>query len=211
MALSTYGGLKSAIADYAARSDFTTVIPDFVTLAETMFNHGDIPNEVYPLRVREMETQADLTMTNGSASLPSDFLEVKRVLAATSPERILEYASPDWLAEAYPSGQDASAPRFFTIIGTTIKSVSDVELTYYAKVTTLVGHADGDNATNWLLAKSPNCYLFGALYQLKIYEQNAAAAAGYLTLLRNALSGVQGGDIYSRTGIMQRRAAMPAW
>ena len=38
MALTTFAGLKSSIADWLNRSDLTTQIPDFIALAEADFN-----------------------------------------------------------------------------------------------------------------------------------------------------------------------------
>lgn len=214
MALDTYGDLKSAIADYAARADMTSVIPTFVLLAESMFNNGDRAMDIAPLRTREMESQDDLTVVSGAAPLPSDFLEAKRVLAATSPERVLEYATPDWLAEAYPSGQDAGAPRFYSLIGESIITPVNVELTYWAKVPGLTStetNPDQDNGYNWLLRKAPNVYLFGSLYQMEIYKRNLDGATAFQALVRNAMSGLQTSDIFSRSGTASRRASGAAW
>ena len=38
MALTTYTELKASIADFLNRDDLTTVIPDFITLAEAQIN-----------------------------------------------------------------------------------------------------------------------------------------------------------------------------
>ncbi len=38
MALDTYSGLKTTIADYLNRDDLTSAIPSFITLAEAKFN-----------------------------------------------------------------------------------------------------------------------------------------------------------------------------
>ena len=38
MALTTYTGLKASIADFLNRDDLTSVIPDFVALAEAQIN-----------------------------------------------------------------------------------------------------------------------------------------------------------------------------
>ena len=40
MALSTYDELKASIADFLNRDDLTSVIPDFIKLAETGMNRG---------------------------------------------------------------------------------------------------------------------------------------------------------------------------
>ena len=40
MALTTYAELKASIADFLNRDDLTSVIPDFITLAEADMNRG---------------------------------------------------------------------------------------------------------------------------------------------------------------------------
>lgn len=62
MALGTFSELKAEIASYLARSDLTTYIPDWITLAESRIHYGSdlrgMPSR--PLRIRAMETRADL-------------------------------------------------------------------------------------------------------------------------------------------------------
>ena len=63
MALNTYTGLKSSIANWLNRSDLTTEISeDFVTLAEADFNSK--------LRIREMINAANLTVNAETVALP---------------------------------------------------------------------------------------------------------------------------------------------
>ena len=81
-------------------------------------------------------------------------------------------------------------------------------MTYYAKITALAGVA---SATNWLLTKSPNAYLYGGLMQYSIWNRNAENVAYYRGLMMGALSGLSYSDINSRAGTLTRRAAMPAW
>lgn len=63
MALDTYTNLKAEIASYLNRSDLTTYIPDFITLAEQRIlygGEGQFPSE--PLRIRAMETPATVIL-----------------------------------------------------------------------------------------------------------------------------------------------------
>lgn len=205
MALTTYAELKAAVADYAVRTDLTTQIADFVTLAETMFNHGDEENGFPPLRVREMEdTQSD-TPSSGVVTLQTDFLEMRRVTSKDDPRRILAYAPPEWLDEAFPTTATGYA-SFYTIIGSSliIRPIgsSDIEHVYYQKIPAL-----SDVATsNWLLAKSPNAYLFGTLYNLYVFTQNIEAAAAMIQLTKRACGALVGADKFSRAGSYAMRA-----
>ena len=60
MAITTYAELQTAIANWLARDDLTTYLPDFITLFEAAANRR--------LRVRQMETTATLTPSSGSAT-----------------------------------------------------------------------------------------------------------------------------------------------
>ena len=54
MALTTFSGLKSSIADWLNRSDLTTQIADFIALTEADFNAK--------LRIRQMEQIDTITI-----------------------------------------------------------------------------------------------------------------------------------------------------
>lgn len=202
MASWTYSDLKSKVADWAARSDFTGVIPDFIMMAEALFNNGDQEMDFDPLRVREMETQVSLTVTDGEADLPDDFMGAIRVV--TSVSRVLTYATPEWIAEAYPSG-DGGFPNFYTIIGNKLKVSTDVNLTYYAELPALSDAAP----TNWLLTRQPTAYLYAALYFLSVYAKDMERAPVFKQLAASALTGLAQSDRDSRAGNFVRRASGP--
>lgn len=209
MALNEYSALRSSIKDWAVRDDLgDDLIKDFVILTEAMFNYGDGSNDVAPLRVRDMETTASVTVTSGTGSLPDDFLEAIKVKDPGSITRDLKYASPDWLDENFPTGQDDTYPDFYTVIGSSLICPISVSLTYYAKIPTIT---DSEGDFNWLLTKAPNAYLYGGLMQYGIYNKNPESVAYYRTLMVGALGALGYSDLNSRAGQMVRRAAMTAW
>ena len=55
MAFTTYSELKTTVANYLGRSDLTSVIPDFIRLAETRLQRE--------LRTRQMLNSATASMT----------------------------------------------------------------------------------------------------------------------------------------------------
>ena len=59
MALDTYDGLKSAVADKLGRSDLTTQINDFIDIFEAEFNRR--------LKTQEMKTTTTLTLSSTTA------------------------------------------------------------------------------------------------------------------------------------------------
>ena len=84
-------------------------------------NYGERADDgsylVYPLRVREMETIGTVTVTGGAGSLPADFLEPIAVTNPSGVTNAIDYATGEWIANAYPTGQNATDPHFYTIVG----------------------------------------------------------------------------------------------
>lgn len=161
MALATYADLLTQVANWTARDDLTTYIPDFVTLFEAAANRR--------LRVRQMEATVPLTVTNGQATLPADYLEWRRVTWTGTPSVELEYVHPDYL-HAFNPNSDQGTPTIFTIEGSTL-SVADLDntaltLDYYQKIVALSG------SVNWLYSTHPDIYLFGALVEAHTFTKN---------------------------------------
>ena len=77
MSLSTYSDLQTSIANYLARSDLTSQIPDFITFAENRLRRE--------LRIRQMlksVTTATVSGDNESTQLLAEYtLEVKNQAA----------------------------------------------------------------------------------------------------------------------------------
>ncbi len=184
MAITTFAELKTAVQDWAERSDLSSKVPDFVTLADMR-----IRKALASLRLREMETTTDVTPSSGACTLPTDFLAMKRVQSRTSVARRLEYKTQDWLDEAYPDGTEGD-PAFYTVTGASLYmyplTTSDIRLTYYAYPAVL----SDSNTTNWLLAKYPDVYLYGTLVELETYAGNDAALQKWLGFFSGAIAGL---------------------
>lgn len=209
MSFSTYSGLKASIADYVNRTDLTSVIPDFITLAEAMMNNGDPSNDVEPIRVRQMEATATGTPSSGSFTLATDFQEMIRATYVGTVRVPLTYATPNDLDAMF--GDVASGdPQFYSIIGTSFQlrptGTSTVSYTYYQTIPALA-----TTDPNWLLTKAPTVYLYGSLFQYSIYNQDADFGAAMINLYRGAVLGLERADRGSKPAQLVRRAAMPAW
>lgn len=169
MAITTYSELQTAVQNWLMdRTDIADFVPDFVTLGSGYINGA--------LRVRQMETVADLTPTSGICTLPDDFIEPRRVVEKASVRRLLGYISPTRADHEYPSRQSALS-NSFTIIGSSLYTFpltsSDVELTYYAKVPALSDAAP----TNWLLTARPELYLRASLMHAAEFIKDDEEAA----------------------------------
>lgn len=152
MAISTYGQLKTAVASWLHRTDLTTVIPDFVALAESAIRRD--------VRCQAMEQQATGALSAATLALPTRFAEARRVVLG---DYLLEYVTPQVF---WPIAE--STTYNYTIIGDDFhfqQSTGSYEIEYYQWFAAFAD--DGD--TNWLLTNHPEIYLFGTLAEAAIY------------------------------------------
>lgn len=189
MALTTYAELKTSIGDWLNRSDLTSVIPDFISLAEAQIERT--------LRARQMIVRANASFDAQYGAVPADFLESKSLkLTSTNPQTPLSFLSIDALDAEMTKYTGSGKPKFFGIVGGQLRIVPTpdatytTELTYYAKLAKL----SNDNTTNWLLASSPDIYLYGALLQAAPYLQDDARIQTWATLYERALNDLQTAD-----------------
>jgi hypothetical protein len=189
MALSTYAELKTSIGDWLNRSDLTAAIPDFISLAEAQIERT--------LRARQMIVRANASFDAQYGAVPADFLETKSLkLTSTNPQTPLQFLSIDALDNEASNYTASAKPKFFGVVGGQFRLVPTpdsnytTELTYYAKLTKLSSTV----ATNWLLASSPDIYLYGALLQAAPYLQDDARIQVWSSLYDRAMSELQTAD-----------------
>lgn len=153
MALTTYAELETAVANWLARDDLTTYIPDFITLFEADAN--------LELQTRLQTTSTTLTPSSGSVTIPSDMAEIIRVTYNGSTARDLDYVDPNIFVFNYPTSPTAD-PEVYTIEGSTLKIMpidnsTSITIGYKQKITSLA------SSVNWLFTNYPNLYLWGTL------------------------------------------------
>ena len=189
MALTTYAELKTSIGDWLNRSDLTSVIPDFISLAEAQIERT--------LRARQMIVRANASFDAQYGAVPADFLETKSLkLTSTNPQTPLSFLSIDALDAEMTKYTGSGKPKFFGVVGGQLRIVPTpdatytTELTYYAKLAKL----SNNNTSNWLLASSPDIYLYGALLQAAPYLQDDARIQTWATLYERALNDLQTAD-----------------
>ncbi len=170
MSFGTYAQLKAAIATRLHRTDLTTQIVDYITLAEKTLNRL--------LQLSSAETETTLTATVGSRSLtmPTDFgTPLALYLTTYTPRQEVIYQTPTEMQVFADNGPC----KFWTIDGTAIKVdvPADIAYTY-----TLRYKAEFDiavSSTNTLLTKYPDAYFYGALIEAANDSEDDAAAERY--------------------------------
>jgi len=173
MSIGTYSELKTAIANFLARDDLTSQIPNFIQLAE-----GRMSRE---LETREQEKRSTATLTAGDEfiALPTDMREIREVKINTTPLTVLTYHSPTSLDSTYPDSATGK-PLGFSIVGREMKlrpipdSAYTAEIVYIGSLTAI-----SDSSTPTLFLRSPDLYLYGALAEAYAYLLDEQRAAQY--------------------------------
>jgi hypothetical protein len=195
MTITTYGTLKTAIADTLNRDDLTSVVPQFVQLAHAQFNRK--------IRSHRQITRGSLTLDAQFEALPTDWLETIRITVDASPIRVLTQISMDDLTQYRTASDNATdAPVYYAHNGTDIElyptpSTSYTgQITYFAKITAL--SADGD--TNWLLTNHPDVYLYGSLVHSAPYLKDDARLAVWSAFMGQAMAEIEEESLAARFG-----------
>tara|TARA_Y100000361_G_scaffold22454_1_gene17644 strand:- start:18432 stop:19079 length:648 start_codon:yes stop_codon:yes gene_type:complete len=188
MAITNYSELKTAVANWTARSDLGTYVDEFIDLAETFLKRIPVPAESPEIGgVRGNITRATGTLTAGTAtlSLPSDFQEIYRMTLTGSTFVTLRYVTPNQIAINHRTG--SGLPSYFTISDVIEFDVAPdsnyaYELSYYPGVTAL----SDSNTTNWILTNYPDTYLAATLFHAFRFLQDEQSAAGWLGQYKQA-------------------------
>ena len=167
MAISTYSELQTAVADWLNRADLTAVIPDFIRLAEAQFNRQ--------LRTHDMIKRATATVEEDYFSVPTDWLETVTLVNLGTKTIPMDYVDYERLNELKGLNLTGDS-RYYNMVdgkfliypAASATAPVNLELVYVGKIPSL---SDG-NTTNWLLTKSPDLYLYGALMQAEPYLKN---------------------------------------
>lgn len=186
MAITNYSELKTSIANFLARDDLTTQIPDFISLAESRMSRE--------MGARSQEKRATASLTAGDAyvSLPTDLRSIRLVKLNTSPKEVLEYYTPTKLDELYATNAQGK-PRAYTIIGGEVKFAPEPDSGYTAEIVYMEGipELSDSRITNEILTRHPDAYLYGALAAASVYLMDDQKTTVYEQLFTRAIDEVK--------------------
>ena len=208
MAITTYAELQTAAANWLDRTDLSARIPEFIELAEASFNRR--------IRQPDMVTKNDSYSIAGQyTSLPTDTLEITRIVVDTSPVITLEYLTPEEISERRADMSSTGRPVYFTVIGGSSNQLEVLpspdetytsSIVYYTKIPALTDSA----TTNWLLTSNPDIYLFGTLVEAEPYLKNDERVALWSTRLEASLNALRlQGERQMHTGSSLRMRSRP--
>jgi hypothetical protein len=192
-----YSELKTMIASWLKRSDMADVIPSLIVLAETKLGED--------LNGRGMDAIDTLPLVVADAyiQLPDDFRNLRSLsIALDGYLRTPEYVTPEQLESRYHT-LAPGWPVAYTVIGDQLKFAPVPDMSYPLEIVyqRLIPPLSDAAPTNWLLERSPNAYLFGALMMAQPYIFNDQRLAMFQQMYNDAVNGINindshvGGDL----------------
>jgi hypothetical protein len=189
MPFTSYSDLKTTVANYLARSDLTSVIPDFIRLAEERLRRD--------IRTRQMLIVATASTTGGDSTvgLPTDFLEMRDIHLNTTPVFTLRYKAPNSFYETART-TESGRPVDYTILGSEIQlapipdTAYTLQMLYYSKPTLL----SDSNTSNVFLANYPDALLYASLGEAEPYLMNDARLQTWGALYERAIAAINTSD-----------------
>ena len=182
--------LRAFIATTLNRRDLTDAIPRWIQMCEGEVNRN--------LRVREMVKPAYIEMTvadQGYIPTPGDFLEVENIETQTDPAIVLEAVTPQ-RADELRARLKGGLPAYYSVVGSRVEIVPhpaepiSIEMSFYARLPPLTTNA----ATNWLLQRSPDVYLYGSLIHSAPYLKDDQRLPLWQTKFDKALDDLRRAD-----------------
>lgn len=168
MALNTYAALQTAAADWLNRTDLTSQLPDFITLAEAEIKR----------RLRRSSTTATISITGPSITPPADMAEARSLhLVSTLPSQDgpLRLCTPEMFAERNArSAGIAGRPTDYAYMSGLLWFAPAPDQTYSATLFyfTQLTALSNTNTTNAVLTEAPDAYLYGTLLQAEPYLEH---------------------------------------
>jgi hypothetical protein len=176
VAIANYGELKTAIASSAHRTDLTSVMDTFQSMAAARINRD--------LRVMEMQERATDTLSSAFHPVPNDMVHMLNLHIEANGNRYrLNYLTPDQLDYEYGSAA-SGMPAAYTLFNSQIEfrpapdTSYPIEMFYVERVADLVNDTD----TNDVLLYYPDIYLYASLLEVAVYTEDDELAQKWALL-----------------------------
>lgn len=189
MAISTYAQLQTAVASWLNRSDLTTQIPDFITLAESALNRR------LNLRVMTQEASLSTVASSRTVTLPTAFIEPLALWRLDTDRVPLIFRLPETMDISTTSGR----PEYWAV-DETIVFERPADAVYSLIFRYVKGFALSDtDTTNWLLTNHPDVYLFATLVEAAPYLRDDNLLAVWSARFERAVGEVMEKESRSRS------------
>lgn len=167
-----YGTLKTAVADYLARSDLTSFIPNFIQTAE---------NRLYrDLRVRQMLNGHTYTTVVGETTLTlhSRFIDIDSmsVQGGSGTQAVVERASNGSMITRFPPDGASGRPKLFrtAAVNLVVAPTPDAVYTLHAIEYQREDPMSASSDAPWPVTTVPEMLLYAALVEAAPFVLNDA-------------------------------------
>jgi hypothetical protein len=210
MAFDTYDNLQTAIGSFLNRTDLAANIPDFITLAEAQItrriNKARNDGQMLPRDMVFRNPAFDIPASTEFVNLPADFLgplsfylDPQSINGNTYGAVQLDYLAPEnleYLKQKRGITAVNATPGVYSIVGSQIQllPIPDQDYTanlfYWQKLQAL----SEANPSNWILAKYPDVYLYGALTNAAPFLAEDDRVAMWAEFLTTAIADLLASD-----------------
>lgn len=160
MSITTHAELKTAVASWLARTDLSSYLDDLIMVAERHIFRR--------IRSREMEAALSVAVTSGTASVPSDFVELKYAYIDGPYRQPLDIRPSHWLLQQFPNTAASSTPLYIAVDGSQFKLAprgsGTISGIYYKRLTAISA-----SGVNELFTNNPDLYLYATLAESKMF------------------------------------------
>ena len=182
MSIDTYDNLKAEVANHLDRDDLSDDVDTFIDLCETRLKRD--------VRIREMVEREAITVNARQVALPTGFLEMVNLRLLTTPVTVLQEVNLHEMTRI--RSESTGKPKYFACYGQEIEfdqspdSSYSGEIIYYKSEDPL----SGSTATNAILEKAPDLYLYGSLLAAAPFLMNDERLPTWEKLYTSARDGV---------------------
>jgi hypothetical protein len=192
MAITNYGTLKTAVANFAKPSTSLPAAETASRIPEYIANsRAELQRILIKAKFRKLDNlTTSLAVTSGVATIPSGFQAVKSLRQNASGYERITYQPIDRI-ESF-NYAETGEPRHYDRVGDTLvfwpATTTTVRMRWTGSLTVL--SADGD--TDWLITSHPDLSLYGALLEadlrLDLEEMRGKWEAAYTRKLGDMLA-----------------------
>ena len=194
MSISTYIELKTALTNWSKRSDLSSMLGDFITLAEARLNDA--------MLLKEMEVEQTLTATAGRnyVALPDGYVSPVAMWIQISPTSSVRTPMAPALPSELQYSVSSSIPTYYAIDGTNIRFDCPANAAYQMPFRFIKRSSLSDaNPTNQLLTTRPDVYLAAGMVEIARYTRDQELFAAWEAKFQAAAIAAKAADSRSRS------------
>ncbi len=185
MAITTSAELNTALGNWLARSDLSSRIPEFVSLAE-----GMLRADLVDIVSQETKT-ASFSITGEYVTVPTGYEGTRSLHSTRAGVRFPIDFMPEASMDARFDGT-TGVPIYYCYVAGNLRFSPPPDATYTATLVYFVGFTAlaGGSDTNWILTNWPNAYLMGSMAMAMTEIQDDTRIANFMGLYKAQIQAI---------------------